>query len=198
MSWRCDQLASSGKSDDPHPPPAVAECHLELGKAGTPGGDDLFVAAAPSSAPDACRRLSPARCTCIRAGPVATTAATTPRSSRSKRPPGFFWGTAHPSRPPLRSDWPRACPPFARAAAGGAAHGYPTMISGSLGSGRRARYGDSVMRTRCGTHACRQDARVRLGQRRVDVDDPSAALAHEVMMRAGVGVEARVGSGRAP
>ena len=37
---------------------------------------------------------------------------------------------------------------------------------------------------------------MRLGHRRVDVDDPSAALAHEVMMRAGVGVEARVGTGQ--
>jgi hypothetical protein len=58
---------------------------------------------------------------------------------------------------------------------------------------------DAVIRDRepgAGRHARRQGARVRLGHRRVDVDDPSAALAHEVMMRAGVGVEARVGTGQ--
>jgi hypothetical protein len=49
---------------------------------------------------------------------------------------------------------------------------------------------------RADCHARRQGARVRLGQRRVDVDNPSAALTREVMMHAGVGVEASVRAGQ--
>jgi hypothetical protein len=66
------------------------------------------------------------------------------RSSRSKNRSASFGGQLiNHGAPPMRLTRSLSRHSRARSPAGGAAHGYPAIVSGTLGIGRRARRGNA-------------------------------------------------------